>query len=70
MKPISEMTLGDLADAFEFYGYHSEADRLREIHAEYERRWNNLSTREKIEAISYPPSTAWDEFVAKMRGDK
>jgi hypothetical protein len=32
MKPISEMTLAELANAFEFYGYHSEADRLRAIH--------------------------------------
>jgi hypothetical protein len=30
-------------------------ERLREIHAEYERRWNNLSAAQKLDALAYPP---------------
>jgi hypothetical protein len=58
MKRISEMNLAQLADEVEDGGIFSEyevAHRLREIHAEYERRWKNLSVAQRIDAIAYPP---------------
>jgi hypothetical protein len=58
MKRISEMNLAQLANEVEDGGIFSEHEvsaRLREIHAEYERRWKNLSVAQRIDAIAYPP---------------
>jgi hypothetical protein len=59
MKPISERNLSELADLMYESGleiwHESFSARLREIHAEYERRWKNLSVAQRIDAIAYPP---------------
>ena len=59
MKPISKRNLLELADLMYESGleiwHESFSSRLREIHAEYERRWKNLSVSQRIDAIAYPP---------------
>jgi hypothetical protein len=55
MKRIGEMNLSELADEVEDGGIFSEYEvsaRLREIHAEYERRWNKMSESERLESIA------------------
>ena len=77
MKPIEQMNLAELADFVD--NYHVDtldadrnvtprqrvASRLRELHTEWERRWNNLSVAQKIDAIAHPPDPYSSDLIIK-----
>ena len=68
MKPIEQMTLAECLEEFveqkqiHLYGFASTwrqelADRIHDLTTEWERRWKNLSTGEKIDALAHPPDS-------------
>jgi hypothetical protein len=69
MKPISQMTLPELADALQKYEFdmlnEQVASRIWELHTEGERRWNNLSVAQKIDALAHPPDPHSSDLIIK-----